>query len=125
MTEPTDSTPSPQAEWYCDMSASQVGPVTQEQIITMLRSHQISPQTLVWREGLPQALSASAVKELKEATCAASIMPAPFNVCLRAGGPRHRLGSPWDGRVESNGAMAVPVYPKGLSGYGSRKEPGR
>ena len=41
-------------EYYLHQNGEQVGPYTQEQITAMLSSGQISPEDMIWHEGLPE-----------------------------------------------------------------------
>lgn len=53
-------------EWFCQVMGSEVGPLTQLQLIDMVRHHQITPEDLV-RRGGSQWVPAFEVKGLFEA----------------------------------------------------------
>ena len=38
-------------EWYCKVMGSEVGPLTQDQLVDMVRNHRVNPEDLVRRKG--------------------------------------------------------------------------
>lgn len=64
---PGEVAPAPVAdttEWYAENQGKRVGPMPREQLSTMVTSGQITPTTLVWREGLGEWTAAGQVPEL-------------------------------------------------------------
>lgn len=51
-------------EWYFATGNEQQGPVALQAIQDMVRSGQVQPNTLVWRQGMPNWVAASQVPEL-------------------------------------------------------------
>jgi len=53
------------SQWYYNESGQQRGPVTVEEIKSLLESRRIHPDTLVWTEGMPDWKAASAIGEFQ------------------------------------------------------------
>jgi len=51
-------------EWYAEKNGERVGPMPRDQLATMVTSGQVTPATLVWREGLNEWKPAGEVAEL-------------------------------------------------------------
>jgi uncharacterized RDD family membrane protein YckC len=51
-------------EWFYARTGQQFGPVNFDALVTLLQQTQLQPTDLVWREGMPEWLPASAVPEL-------------------------------------------------------------
>ena len=60
------------AEWYYGRKGQHSGPVTQEQLQTLLRSGRLKRTDLVWHDGLPEWAAVDQVPELKTAAAEAS-----------------------------------------------------
>jgi hypothetical protein len=56
--------PADTTQWYAEKDGARVGPMPREQLATLVTSGQVTPSTLVWREGMSQWTQASAVPEL-------------------------------------------------------------
>lgn len=56
--------PADTTQWYAEQDGARVGPMPRDQLATMVTSGQVTPSTLVWREGMSQWTQASAVPEL-------------------------------------------------------------
>ncbi len=66
--------------WYYSTNNQQQGPVTEDQLAKLLQTLTISPNTLVWKEGMPQwaALSQTELARLLPAQASAPYPPAPL-----------------------------------------------
>lgn len=70
-TPPPDGTqPAPAAadttEWYAESQGKRIGPMPKTQLATMARSGELTPATLVWKEGMSGWTKAGEVPELGE-----------------------------------------------------------
>jgi len=74
-------------EWYYARGNQQQGPVALQAIQDMVRSGQLQPTDLVWRQGMPNWLAASQVPELGISQAAAAPAAAPPS----ASTPRRRV----------------------------------
>ncbi len=54
------------SEWYAENQGQRVGPMPRTQLDSMVTSGQVTPQTLVWREGMSTWTPAGQVAELGE-----------------------------------------------------------
>ena len=54
------------SEWYAESQGQRVGPMPRTQLDSMVTSGQVTPQTLVWREGMSAWTPAGQVAELGE-----------------------------------------------------------
>ena len=64
------------AEWYYGEGKEQKGPVTQEQLTELARKGVLTPQSLVWKEGLSGWVKASTVAGLFPSQTSAPVPPA-------------------------------------------------
>ncbi len=66
--------------WYYSTNNQQQGPVTEDQLAKLLQTLTISPNTLVWKEGMPQwaTLSQTELSRLLPAQASAPYPPAPL-----------------------------------------------
>lgn len=62
--------------WYYAVAGQQMGPVTREELVAMLRSGQLKADTLAWREGMANWLPAAAIGELQADQPPAGMAPA-------------------------------------------------
>jgi len=66
-------------EWFYAQDGQRQGPVTQEQLIGLIRAGSIRPQDLVWTEGMPQwepvAQIAPLAREIAPAPCPQQMPP--------------------------------------------------
>jgi len=67
-------------QWYFAENGQQQGPVNSAQLAQLAASGRVQPNSLVWREGLPQWIPASSLKGLFPAqrTVPPSLPPIPF-----------------------------------------------
>ena len=63
-------------EWYCQMMGSEVGPLTQDQLVDMVRQHRLTPEDLV-RRNQSSWVPAFEVKGLFEAAAKPAPTPTP------------------------------------------------
>jgi type II secretory pathway pseudopilin PulG len=82
-------------QWYHGESGRQEGPLTSDELKTLLASGRLGPATLVWREGMGDWLPVSQVPELAPASGAAPLppMPAPPMPAAPAAAPTRER--PW------------------------------
>lgn len=71
-----------EVEWFCQVMGSEVGPLTQSQLVDMVRDHKVTPEDLVRRNSSPwvaafevKGLFAAAAKPAKSDRQAASKPP--------------------------------------------------
>ncbi len=58
--------PPPMMQFYIYLNNQQVGPMPMQQLAQYVPTGQLTPNTLVWREGMPQWAAASSVPELQQ-----------------------------------------------------------
>lgn len=63
--------------WFYSMDGQQAGPVEQDVIFQMLQQQQITPQTLVWQEGMPEWKPVAEIELFAQAVHAAASAPPP------------------------------------------------
>jgi hypothetical protein len=102
------------AQWFYASGGQQVGPVEEAELMRLMASGQVGPSDLVWKDGMPNWVSASTVPELGVPPAAPQIPLAP-----PAGGPQPYPQQPavqpipYGGYVaprERIAAGAVPTY---------------
>lgn len=69
--------PPPMSQYYVAQDGQQLGPFTMEQLQQMAASGQLTPQTYVWKQGLPNWMPASQVPELGQLFGATPPPPPP------------------------------------------------
>lgn len=94
-------------EWYYAQDNRQQGPVPLQAIQEMVRGGQIQPNTLVWRQGMPNWVTASQVPELFAP--AVSQHPAPQAHYPYA--PQNPPGGPYAPPTGAHGVPEAPYYP--------------
>ncbi|MCW1921559.1 GYF domain-containing protein [Luteolibacter arcticus] len=63
--------------WYYGSSAGQSGPVEEQELRALIASGGVSPETLVWRDGMKDWLPLSSVPELRGDVVTPYITPGP------------------------------------------------
>lgn len=58
--------PPPMAQFYLFVNNQQVGPIPTQQLPQYAQAGQLTPETLVWKEGMPQWAAAKSVPELQQ-----------------------------------------------------------
>ena len=101
------------AEWHYERSGQQAGPVTEAQLRNMLRAGEVSTDDRVWREGMPDWKSASAVAEL----LAAPSIPDDSGPVLHIGSEFAIGHAHWLGRVVAS-PKAFYLRKDGQPGHG-------
>lgn len=81
-------------QWYYSKNSTQLGPVSQDELIAKIASGEVSPSDLVWKDGMADWIPSSQVPELRGAapSQAAPSQPAPAPVSL--GGQPTSYGAP-------------------------------
>lgn len=69
--------PMPQVSYFVASNGQQTGPFSMQQLQQMVQSNQLTPQTLVWKQGMPQWVQAGSVTELSGLFSAPSTSVAP------------------------------------------------
>ena len=72
-------------DWYYSKNNAQHGPVRLEELQSKIRNGEISPESLVWRDGMSDWAAATTVPGIL--TTQVSITPAPANVYSAPGTP--------------------------------------
>ena len=61
--------------WYYSKNGIQLGPISQEELEKKIRSLEIGPNDLLWKEGMGDWRPLSRVEELREVSLSASVPP--------------------------------------------------
>ena len=70
--------PPPMAQFWLFVNNQQVGPVPMQQLAQYVQTGQLTPDTMVWKEGMPQWAAAKTVPELQQFFAAAGATPPPM-----------------------------------------------
>ena len=103
-------------EWYYANGNEQQGPVALAAIQDMVRNGQIQPTTLVWRQGMPNWVSASQVPELFAPQAGAQAYPQPQG---HAASPQYPPGGQYapPGAAAGYPQQQQAGYPQQQAGY--------
>ena len=66
------------AQFWLFVNNQQVGPVPMQQLAQYVQTGQLTPDTMVWKEGMPQWAAAKTVPELQQFFAAAGATPPPM-----------------------------------------------
>ncbi len=83
--------------WYYSKNGTQLGPISQEELLAKVRSGEVTPSDLVWKEGMPDWKPSGQVTEFQTTSVVSPTAPQyPAN---------------------SMGSVPIPQPPAGLPGY--------
>ena len=105
-------------EWYYARGNQQQGPVALQALQDLIRSGQLQPSDLVWRQGMPNWVSANQIPELfSNHSAPTPVPPSPYNPPATAPYPPQGQYAPHPGAPSPYGQPgAYPAYQQPYAG---------